>query len=52
VPSVHIMARLVGIGRDHLTKADTLTVAAVERRTADVANGFASCVPLRPPVAG
>lgn len=29
-PSVRTLARLTGMGRDHLSKADTLTVAAVE----------------------
>jgi transposase len=29
-PSARTLARLMGIGRDHLTKADTVTVAAVE----------------------
>ena len=29
-PSARTLARLLGIGRDHLTKADTVTVAAVE----------------------
>ncbi len=29
-PSARTLARLMGMGRDHLTKADTVTVAAVE----------------------
>ena len=29
-PSARTLARLMGMGRDHLTKADTMTVAAVE----------------------
>ena len=29
-PSARTLARLIGMGRDHLTKADTVTVAAVE----------------------
>ena len=29
-PSARTLARLMGMGRDHLTKADTVIVAAVE----------------------
>jgi transposase len=29
-PSARVLARLMGVGRDHLTRADTVTVAAVE----------------------
>lgn len=31
-PSARTLARLMGMGRDHLTKADTVTVATVEAR--------------------
>jgi len=35
-PSARTLARLMGMGRDHLTKADTVTVAAVEAGVPDL----------------
>ena len=37
-PSARTLCRLMGMGRDHLTKADTLTVAAVEAGVPDLAD--------------
>jgi transposase len=37
-PSARTLARLMGMGRDHLTKADTVTVATVEAGVPDLAD--------------
>jgi len=37
-PSARTLAHLMSMGRDHLTKADTVTVAAVEAGVPDLAN--------------
>ena len=37
-PSARTLARLMGIGRDHLSKADTVTVAAVEAGVPELAD--------------
>jgi len=37
-PSARILARLMGFGRDHLTKADTVIIAAVEAEVPSLAD--------------
>lgn len=47
-PSARTLARLMTMERDHLTKADTVTVAAIEAGVPDLSEPAAWCSSSRP----